>query len=280
MMDDNALQQMFEYGIATPLHCRDREETGVIRPGAHARVVGLSSRTDLNGCHGVVGSFDIAKLRWAVHMMDTGEGVRVKPSNIRVDAKQPASVPSASQWLSENVPSGMKFQPKMPPIPMPGMPPPPTAEQQAVQMRKAAEAMAMLTIEQAQLKEQVAKQERARSDTRGYQDERQDALLRNLQREDANCQASMDKDWPVGVGDDGPWHEACGLPRGYVKRDGSLFYVGGIPRSLAEEWGVGAGDLGYEGEPHTAESKEEAEAALNQIMMSMGVQRLPNGMWP
>ena len=154
-MDDDALRQMFEYGIATPPHCRDREETGVIRPGAHVRVVGLSSRTDLNGCHSVVGDFDVEKLRWAVHT-NTGEGVRVKPSNIRVDTKQPAGVPSASEWLSANVPPGMQFQPKMPPIPMPGMPPPPTVEQQTVAMRKAAEAMKMLAIERTQLKEQLA----------------------------------------------------------------------------------------------------------------------------
>ena len=37
-----------------------------------------------------------------------------------MDTKQPAGVPSASEWLSTNVPPGMQFQPKMPPIPMPG----------------------------------------------------------------------------------------------------------------------------------------------------------------
>ena len=59
---------MFAYGTATPPHCRDREETGVIRPGAHVRIVGLESRSDLNGTNGVVLDYSYQKARWAVQM--------------------------------------------------------------------------------------------------------------------------------------------------------------------------------------------------------------------
>ena len=79
----------------------------------------------------------------------------------------------------------------------------------------------------------------------------------------------MNKDWPLGEGDDGPWQESSGISRGYVRRDGLLTFVGGIPRNLANKWNVGAGELGYEGEPDTAESKEEAKAALGKILESM-----------
>ena len=57
----DGLQQMFAYGTATPPHCRDREETGVIRPGAHVRIVGLESRSDLNGTNGVVLDYSYQK---------------------------------------------------------------------------------------------------------------------------------------------------------------------------------------------------------------------------
>ena len=77
----DAMQQMFAYGTATPPHCRDREETGVIRPGAHVRIVGLESRSDLNGTNGVVLDYSYQKARWAVRMQH--EAVRVKPSNLR-----------------------------------------------------------------------------------------------------------------------------------------------------------------------------------------------------
>ena len=80
---------------------------------------------------------------------------------------------------------------------------------------------------------------------------------------------AMNKDWPLGEGDDGPWRESSGMPRGYVRRDGLLTFVGGIPRNLANKWNVGAGELGYEGEPDTAESKEEAKAALDKILEFM-----------
>ena len=80
---------------------------------------------------------------------------------------------------------------------------------------------------------------------------------------------AMNKDWPLGEGDDGPWQESSGISRGYVRRDGLLTFVGGIPRNLANKWNVGAGELGYEGEPDTAESKEEAKAALGKILESM-----------
>ena len=137
----DGVQQMYEYGIATPPHCRDREETGVIRPGAHARIVGLSSRQELNGTPAVIGVYDIDKGRWAV-LTEADESIRVKPSNIRVDSHQPDSVPSASDWLRDNVPPGLKFAPKMPPIHMPGMPPPLSAEEEQLATRETATLMA------------------------------------------------------------------------------------------------------------------------------------------
>lgn len=136
-MDDSALQQ-----TKTPPHCRDREETGVIRPTAHVRVVGLQNRSDLNGrCAVIAGDYHLQKERWPVQV-DSGESVMVKSSNIRVDAIQPAHVPSAKAWLAANVPPGMKFMPKMPPIRLPGMPPLPTAEEKQQEGRQAARSMA------------------------------------------------------------------------------------------------------------------------------------------
>ena len=106
-----------------------------------------------------------------------------------------------------------------------------------------------------------------------------DALLQTLHKENEAAKASMQKKWPLGKGD-----PICPGSRplldGYVTRDGRLFYVGGIPRELANKWGVGPGELGYAGEPGTAETEEESMAALDRIMESMGVQRLPNGEWP
>ena len=110
----DAMQQMFAYGTATPPHCRDREETGVIRPGAHVRIVGLESRSDLNGTNGVVLDYSYQKARWAVQT--EREAVRVKPSNLRVDCKQPAGVPTAKSYLEKITPPGMQFTPQMPPI--------------------------------------------------------------------------------------------------------------------------------------------------------------------
>lgn len=108
------IQEMYAYGTTTPPHCRDREETGVIRPGAHVRIVGLESRVDLNGTNGVVLNYSYDKARWAVQT--TQEAVRVKPSNIRVDYKQPAGVPTAKSYLKKITPPGMQFTPQMPPI--------------------------------------------------------------------------------------------------------------------------------------------------------------------
>lgn len=106
-----------------------------------------------------------------------------------------------------------------------------------------------------------------------------DAPLQMLQKEFEAAKASMQKKWPLGKGDQiRPGSRP--LPDGYVTRDGRLFYVGGIPRELANKWGVGPGELGYAGEPDTAETEEESLAALDRIMESMGVQRLPNGQWP
>ena len=105
---------MYAYGTTTPPHCRDREEIGVIRPGAHVRIVGLESRVDLNGTNGVVLNYSYEKARWAVQT--TREAVRVKPSNIRVDYKQPAGVPTAKSYLEKITPPGMQFTPQMPPI--------------------------------------------------------------------------------------------------------------------------------------------------------------------
>ena len=110
----DGLQQMFAYGTATPPHCRDREETGVIRPGAHVRIVGLESRSDLNGTNGVVLDYSYQKARWAVQT--EREAVWVKPANLRVDYKQPPGVPTAKSYLEKITPPGMQFAPQMPPF--------------------------------------------------------------------------------------------------------------------------------------------------------------------
>ena len=61
----------------------------MIRAGAHVRIVGLESRSDLNGTNGVVLDYSYQKARWAVQT--EREAVRVKPHDLRVDEKQPAS---------------------------------------------------------------------------------------------------------------------------------------------------------------------------------------------
>lgn len=92
---------MFENDTATPPHCRDRDETGVIRPSAHVHVVGLQSRNDLNGCSAVVvGDYAVQRGRWPVRF-GSGEQVMVKPSNILVDATQPDDLPSVPTGLAE-----------------------------------------------------------------------------------------------------------------------------------------------------------------------------------
>ena len=144
----DGVRQMYEYGIATPPHCRDREETGVIRPGARAHIVGLSSRQELNGTPAVIGVYDTDKGRWAVQT-EGGERIRVKASNIRVDSRQPDSVPAAADWLRDNVPPGLKFAPKMPPIHMPGMPPPLSAEEEQLATRETATLMAAYALARA-----------------------------------------------------------------------------------------------------------------------------------
>lgn len=112
-MAREGFRQMYEYGTTTPPHCRDREETGVIRPGAHVRIVGLATRQDLNGAAGVVKDYSYAKGRWAVQTEATA--VQVKPDNLRVNSQQPAGVQSAHAYLQEITPPGMQFSPKMPP---------------------------------------------------------------------------------------------------------------------------------------------------------------------
>ena len=107
-------REMYEYGVRTPLHCRDREETGCIRDGASVRIVGLSRRQDLNMAECVVQRYIAAKERWAVTHTETGESVLVRPSNLRVERVQPQHVPSADQWLKENAPQG--GHPQLPPV--------------------------------------------------------------------------------------------------------------------------------------------------------------------
>jgi hypothetical protein len=146
----------------------------------------------------------------------------------------------------------------------------------ALKMSKPAGQRVVAMLRMAESAREAARQmeasamERSMAATDPSSHNQQDALLNALQREEAQGQTTMMRDWPLGEGDNGPWQEASGLPRGYVKRDRRLFYVGGIPRSLAEKWGVGAGELGYESEPHTAETKEWQEAELARVIASMG----------
>ena len=123
IMKDAALHHMVHYCSVVPPHCRDREEKGVIRPNARVRVVGLQSRGDLNGCSAVIaGDYNVRRERWPV-TFDSGESVLIKPSNICVDAVQPADVPSAESWLDAHVPPGITF----------GLPPMPTARAETQQ---------------------------------------------------------------------------------------------------------------------------------------------------
>ena len=102
-----------DYGTATPPHCRDREEKGCVRPGASVHLAGLAKRTDLNGQGGVVAEYKLKKERWAVEV--GGESVLVRPKNLIVDATQPEGMSSATEWLAENVPPGLRFMPLLPP---------------------------------------------------------------------------------------------------------------------------------------------------------------------
>ena len=138
----DGMKAMYDYWVNTPPHCRDREESGVIRPRAAVTIVGLKSRSDLNGSEALVGSaYSTAKGRWPVTLVEGGKCMLVESENLRVAAQQPADVPTAQDWLAANVPPGMTFMPKMPPIPMAGMPKPPTDEELRVLRREAALAM-------------------------------------------------------------------------------------------------------------------------------------------
>jgi len=138
----DGMKAMYDYWVNTPPHCRDRDESGVIRPRAAVTLVGLKSRSDLNGSEALVGSaYSTAKGRWPVTLVEGGKCMLVEPEHLCVAAKQPADVPTAQEWLAANVPPGMTFKPKMPPIPMAGMPKPPTDEELRVLRREAALAM-------------------------------------------------------------------------------------------------------------------------------------------
>ena len=95
--DEERWRQLYEYGIRTPQHCRDREETGCIRPAAHARVVAFHD--DVNGQEVVVEEYIEHEERWAVCLVGSDDSFLVKPSQLRVNAKQPDGIPSAEEWL-------------------------------------------------------------------------------------------------------------------------------------------------------------------------------------
>ena len=89
--DEERWRQLYEYGIRTPQHCRDREETGCIRPAAHARVVAFHD--DVNGQEVVVEEYIEYEESWAVCLVGSDDSFLVKPSQLRVNAKQPDGVP-------------------------------------------------------------------------------------------------------------------------------------------------------------------------------------------
>ena len=111
--DDAPLRELYEYGIRTPLHCRDREETGCIRPSAHARVVAFCD--DVNNEEVIITEYLEHEQRWAVRLKRNGETLLLEPSQLRVNAKQPEGVPSAEEWLRAHG-GGKTHPPTMPPF--------------------------------------------------------------------------------------------------------------------------------------------------------------------
>lgn len=65
--------------------------------GIRARISGLNGRADLNGKEAEVLHFAEEAGRWAVHVLGTGEGVRVKPANL-TPIPTPAEPQEDEQW--------------------------------------------------------------------------------------------------------------------------------------------------------------------------------------
>ena len=112
-MSASAFLASYEYTLRTPEFCRDREYTGVIRPGAHVHLVGLNAKLALNGTKAVIQSFDHDAHRWTV-LVHSSSSVQVRPENIRVDGFQPQDVIDAKAWLKE---ASFGNLPILPPIP-------------------------------------------------------------------------------------------------------------------------------------------------------------------
>lgn len=253
-----------------------------LRFGDKVLISDLSARADLNGLTGeVIGRFDTTTERFPICVGT--ENVRVRSKNLQaVDAAYTAPLTSQHLTPSRSVDDNsygyaakdVRRKPSTNPL---------AAElSQALGAKTVSEVEAVATIgpqgaarileileggrAKRRSRRSTAEDEQAARDGQAQIDHEFTAAM---QLSNDAHDVAMNKDWPLGEGDDGPWRESSGLPRGYVKRDGLLTYVGGIPRKLAKEWSVGAGELGYEGEPHTAETKEERDAALARIMASM-----------
>ena len=108
-MMGNGVGAQYVYGVRTPPHCRDNDETGVIRPNAVVEIVGLRARSDLNGQTARVERYSLDAGRWEVHL-DTGPGIRCKPGNMRVKTKQPADV---VKYLEQITPPGTRYRPRL-----------------------------------------------------------------------------------------------------------------------------------------------------------------------
>ena len=111
-MMGNGVGAQYVYGVRTPPHCRDSDETGVIRPNAVVEIVGLRARSDLNGQTARVERYSLDAGRWEVHL-DTGPGIRCKPGNMRVKTKQPADVVTADRYLEQITPPGTRYRPRL-----------------------------------------------------------------------------------------------------------------------------------------------------------------------
>lgn len=125
---------MFDYGCRTPPHCRDREETGCIRPTAHVKIVGYEDDhgVDCSSLDAIVLDYNASAGRWRVKWQMPDEAglpeefrrqqqlppqdtIAVPPSNLRVLAKQPPGVPTAIEWLRQEF-NGKAFEPVRPPF--------------------------------------------------------------------------------------------------------------------------------------------------------------------
>ncbi len=254
-----------------------------LRLGDEVIISGLAGRADLNEKAGeIIGRYDAAAERFPVNV--GGENVRIRCKNLRaVQGAYETPIANGcdvSKSYGYSVKDGRRepsTNPLAPELCL-ALGAKSAAEMEAVASIGPQGAARMLDVLEgcrgARFKRRSNAEDDEAARSGGAKLDRM--FTAALQADEDFAMGSRAKEWPLGEGDDGPWHKGSGLPRGYVQRDGRTVYVGGIPRKLAQKWKVGAGELGYEGEPHTAETKEDQEAGIARLMAEMSK---PGGMF-